>query len=168
MAKKHQSKKQRKKSNGISHLSKPSGSSGLPQKREEQKPQTFLEDKVKEQKPGEIKRNGHSKEEASATITITVSQPGNSKNPALRSVDGTLTFKLANGRELSNLLELARALEEMADETFSHHVSIGRNDFSSWIKDVFEIEGLAESIKAVPKPEMRAKIYRHLLQELMK
>lgn len=42
-----------------------------------------------------------------------------------------------------NLQELETALREMEDETFSHHVSEARNDFSNWVKDVIGDDKLA-------------------------
>lgn len=94
--------------------------------------------------------------------------PAVSKSHALRSVHGTLTFKLADGRELRNLVDLAAALEEMADDVFFHHANLEKNDFSSWLKDVFELEGLADAIRTASKPEMREKLYKHLMEEVMR
>ncbi len=102
-------------------------------------------------------------------IAMALSRPkAISTNPTLRSVHGALTFRLRDGKELTNLVELARALEEMADETFFHHANGERNDFSSWVKDVFELDGLSDSIRTTSKTETGTKIYRHLLQEMMK
>ena len=79
-----------------------------------------------------------------------------------------MTFKVADGRELQNIIDLVRALEEMGDDAFFHHVSEEKNDFSSWLKDVFELEGLADGIRSASRPEMREKLYKHLLDEMMK
>ena len=109
-----------------------------------------------------------SPDSTSAEAVITISEPKLLKNPTLRSVHGTLTFKVADGRELQNIIDLVRALEEMGDDAFFHHVSEEKNDFSSWLKDVFELEGLADGIRSASRPEMREKLYKHLLDEVMK
>ena len=109
-----------------------------------------------------------SPDSTSAEAVITISEPKLLKNPTLRSVHGTLTFKVADGRELQNIIDLVRALEEMGDDAFFHHVSEEKNDFSSWLRDVFELEGLAYGIRSASRPEMREKLYKHLLDEMMK
>jgi len=89
-------------------------------------------------------------------------------HPEFTSVDGHLVFKLADGRELRNLLDLAHSLESMSDEVFFHHVGQEHNHFSNWIKDCFKVEHLAESIKGAPKIDAQAKIFKHMMTELMK
>ena len=121
-----------KKANGISGLHSPH-LNALEQKLTSKVP------KASPQKPQQS--------ETIVTITITPPKKDLARNSSLRSVHGTLTFKLRDGKELSNLIELAHALEEMADETFFHHANIERNDFSSWIKEVFDLDGLAKEIK---------------------
>ncbi len=46
-------------------------------------------------------------------------------------------FYLNDGRRLGSVFELVDALETMSDEIFREHVTEAKNDFSSWIKDVF-------------------------------
>ena len=55
-------------------------------------------------------------------------------------------FRLSNGRILKNLYELMNALESMDDDSFIFHVNEQRNDFSSWIRDIFKDEELAKLI----------------------
>jgi len=57
-----------------------------------------------------------------------------------------LTFKVHDGRIVQNVPELKQAIKKMSEETFSHHVNSEKNDFSTWIKDVFKDEHLAEMI----------------------
>jgi len=52
-------------------------------------------------------------------------------------------FWCQDGRVLKNLQELETALREMEDDTFRHHVSEARNDFSNWVKDVIGDDKLA-------------------------
>ena len=61
----------------------------------------------------------------------------------LEDISGEKRFWCQDGRVLRNLQELESALREMADETFGHHVSEARNDFSSWVKDVIGDDKLA-------------------------
>jgi hypothetical protein len=62
-------------------------------------------------------------------------------------------FVLRNGRVLKNLHELANALVSMDDETFSHHVTKEKNDFSSWILGVFLDEKLSRQISKIRNRE---------------
>lgn len=61
----------------------------------------------------------------------------------LEDVSGEKQFWCQDSRVLKNLQELESALREMSDETFGHHVSEARNDFSSWVKDVIGDDKLA-------------------------
>ena len=45
-------------------------------------------------------------------------------------------FRLADGNHVRNLRELDRALDDMRDEVFRHHVNDEKNDFSRWARDV--------------------------------
>lgn len=55
-------------------------------------------------------------------------------------------FILKSGQIIHSIQELLYYLPRMSDETFNHHVSEGRNDFSTWIRCVFGSEKLAEHI----------------------
>ena len=77
-------------------------------------------------------------------------------------------FVVADGRKLKNIIELADALETMSEEIFSHHANQFRNDFSSWVKDVFYDHSLAEDIsRAKNRLETQIAILRRLIKELM-
>ena len=52
-------------------------------------------------------------------------------------------FLCQDGRVLKNLPELEMALKNMKAETFRHHSSEARNDFSNWVKDVIGDEKLS-------------------------
>lgn len=58
-------------------------------------------------------------------------------------------FYLKDGRRLKNVFELVDALEDMSEEMFKEHVTQTKNDFSNWIKDVFEEHGVAKEIEKV-------------------
>ena len=77
-------------------------------------------------------------------------------------------FVVADGRKLKNIIELADALETMSEEIFRHHANEIKNDFSSWVKDVFYDHSLAEDIsKAKNRLETQIVILRRLVKELM-
>ena len=74
-------------------------------------------------------------------------------------------FKLIDGSELKNLLELADALEKMSDDVFYYHANEAKNDFSNWIRDVFKQEELAnETSKCNNRQNMEIKILRFLIK----
>lgn len=56
-------------------------------------------------------------------------------------------FWCADGRILKNLSELVNGLNDMSDETFAHHSSEERNDFSNWVQDVIRDKTLASDLK---------------------
>ncbi|MBI2659454.1 hypothetical protein HYX05_05145 [Candidatus Woesearchaeota archaeon] len=77
-------------------------------------------------------------------------------------------FVVADGRKLKNIIELADALETMSEEIFRHHANELKNDFSSWVKDVFYDHSLAEDIsRAKNRLETQIAILRRLVKELM-
>ena len=77
-------------------------------------------------------------------------------------------FVVADGRKLKNVIELADALETMSEEIFRHHVNEAKNDFSSWVKDVFYDHSLAEDMaRAKNRLETQIVVLRRLVKELM-
>ena len=77
-------------------------------------------------------------------------------------------FVVADGKKLKNIIELADALETMSEEIFSHHANEFKNDFASWVKDVFYDHSLAEDIsRAKNSLETQIAILRRLVKELM-
>ena len=76
-------------------------------------------------------------------------------------------FVLCSGKEIKNLREFAHDLGEMEDFVFDHHVSDQRNDFVSWIKDVFDDLELAEKVsQEKDKKRMQLLVYEHILDKL--
>lgn len=77
-------------------------------------------------------------------------------------------FVVADGKKLKNIIELADALETMTEEIFRHHANEFRNDFATWVKDVFYDHSLAEDIsRAKNRLETQITILRRLVKELM-
>ncbi|MBI2144651.1 hypothetical protein HYU17_05930 [Candidatus Woesearchaeota archaeon] len=75
-------------------------------------------------------------------------------------------FVLKDGRLLKDMVELANALEYMSDDVFSHHVNNFKNDFKTWVEDVFsEKELAAEMHKAKTKADMQLALLRHIVKK---
>ena len=67
----------------------------------------------------------------------------------LQDVMAEMKFRSHNGSEFKNLEELANALHEMPEETYSHHVTEQNNDFSNWIRDCIQDTALAKKLVQV-------------------
>ncbi len=58
-----------------------------------------------------------------------------------------LYFFLCNDRVISSPAELVEELETMDDDVFQFHVNKEKNDFTNWLRDVFELHELATSLQ---------------------
>ncbi|MGV8162901.1 MAG: hypothetical protein ACP5N2_06240 [Candidatus Nanoarchaeia archaeon] len=67
-------------------------------------------------------------------------------------------FILANGERIKNISELKEKLKEMTNSTFTNHVSGEKNDFASWIRDVFQDYELAHKVRTAQTKEEIIKI----------
>ena len=56
-------------------------------------------------------------------------------------------FSLCTGGLIKDIRELAFTLEYLSDEELQHHVQPSKNDFSSWIREVFNEGQLAEDLE---------------------
>jgi hypothetical protein len=56
-------------------------------------------------------------------------------------------FILCDGRTISGYLDLVLMLEAMDDNIFFYHVNAERNDFATWISEVFNDEKLGSNIR---------------------
>ncbi|MBN2142373.1 hypothetical protein JW711_03505 [Candidatus Woesearchaeota archaeon] len=66
-------------------------------------------------------------------------------------------FYVCDGSVIRHLRELPDALRNMNPDAFAHHVNAGKNDFHSWVSDVFLHSRLARKIKTETNKEMMAK-----------
>lgn len=64
----------------------------------------------------------------------------------LRATQPEFYFNALDGSEIKSIPHLAHALDSMSDDVFHHHVTADKNDFSSWIKDVFKEKDLANTL----------------------
>lgn len=53
------------------------------------------------------------------------------------------SFILLDGKKIDSLSQLLSHLKKMNERVFSHHVTPEKNDFATWIKDVFHEEDLS-------------------------
>jgi hypothetical protein len=65
----------------------------------------------------------------------------------LADVPDDVAFSCYDGKILRNLGELENALTGMEEETFSHHVTESKNDFSRWVRDIISDEKLAKDLE---------------------
>ncbi len=70
-------------------------------------------------------------------------------------------FYLRNGGVIKNAHELKDTLPNMEDELYGHHVTNDRNDFATWVKDVFDDHILAAKIR-------KAKTRHHAARQIRK
>ncbi len=66
-------------------------------------------------------------------------------------------FFLCNGEVISDVHELMERLKTMDADVFKHHVNAERNDFATWVRDVFMDKKLARELARVKTQESMAK-----------
>ena len=64
----------------------------------------------------------------------------------LASVNGEKCFFCDDGTVCCNLAELVGCLEKMTAATYNHHVTLSRNDFINWVRDVLGDDKLASDL----------------------
>ena len=74
-------------------------------------------------------------------------------------------FSLCTGVLVKDIKELALTLDYLSDEEFNHHVNDEKNDFSTWVSEVFGRKDLAEEISRTTD---RKEIQLALLKNLVK
>jgi len=77
-------------------------------------------------------------------------------------------FNIHMGTSIKNLQELADALEIMDENTFKHHVTKDKNDFSNWIRDVINDIDLSKELLKAKTREETLKTVRKRIEELDK
>lgn len=69
------------------------------------------------------------------------------------------------GAAAKNMREFEREMRRITEQTFRHHVTLAKNDFSIWTKEVIGDQVLAESLKAVKSAKEAAdKIEKRILE----
>ncbi len=89
------------------------------------------------------------------------------KSKVLGKAPEEYTFHVNSGAKLKDLLDLADAFASMSEETFRHHVNEYKNDFATWIEDIFGDHQLARQVRASKNPiEAQNFILKRMLKEL--
>jgi hypothetical protein len=65
---------------------------------------------------------------------------------ALAQVNDERRFFCDDGSICGSLTELAGCLNKMTPDTFQHHVTADKNDFSNWVRMVFGDDKLADEL----------------------
>ncbi len=73
----------------------------------------------------------------------------NSAKSEITKAEGPKRFWVKDGRVLTDLQDLKKALEEMAEETYKYHSNKVRNDFAKWTEEVLGNKKLATELKKV-------------------
>ena len=73
-------------------------------------------------------------------------------------------FIVSDGKKLKSVKELIDSLETMNDDTFRFHANEFKNDFATWLRDVFSHENLAREMEMV---KHRLEAQRVLMKKLM-
>ena len=88
------------------------------------------------------------------------------KRRTLKRIPSEQYFVFANGLRVGHYLSLADVLESIEESVLAHHVNEVKNDFASWIKEVFGEEELAKLVKRSKGPEeIRLHIYKHVIKQ---
>lgn len=86
----------------------------------------------------------------------------------LADVAGDKRFFCQDGCTSKNLVELTDCLTRMREDTFHHHVTSWKNDFSNWVRDVFGDDKLASDLTKVTSPLEAAKVVKERIAWLQK
>lgn len=119
-----------------------------------------LEDKAENSKNIEKKKRTKSIEPriTKKVISVTIS-----------NISPDKYFVLHDGRTIKGIKELADIMDNINDEIFYYHVNDQKNDFSNWIRDVFNEITLAENIQDMRnKIDVQLEIYKHLMHDMHK
>ncbi len=83
--------------------------------------------------------------------------------PAFTLTDSKKYFYLRTGKSLRSIAELSKSLDSIPDDVFNFHVNSERNDFASWIKDVFNESSLAAAMRKNPTRKQTGVLLKRFL-----
>ncbi len=84
----------------------------------------------------------------------------------LKNVPSDKAFHVYGGGVIHNIYQLADALSSLSEKSFRHHISQGRNDFATWVKDVLEDGKLASSLSSSKSKSSMARAVKKRIDEL--
>ncbi len=88
-------------------------------------------------------------------VKVPVTEAGpESKSGRLSDAEASAdqAFKVHQGPTVRTVGELADALDQAPKATFRHHISNERNDFATWIREVFEDQAAAAVVESARNP----------------
>ena len=109
--------------------------------------------------------SGHGSQKKS----VAKKKSGTNKKVALKKIPSDKYFVLKNGKQVNHYLALADTLDNLEKEVVEYHVNELRNDFATWVEDVFGEKDLAEKIASSKSPDqIRMIIYKHIVDKHVK
>lgn len=76
-------------------------------------------------------------------------------------------FVVCDGQKLTDLKDLASALQSMDDGAYAHHANEEKNDFVNWVNDVFGHEDLAQELQnCSDKQQAELVVLRHIIKHI--
>ena len=75
------------------------------------------------------------------------------------------SFRAASGREVFDLLDLIKAIENMSENDFRIHVNPKKNEIKDWIRDSFGDRILARAIRWTTTRETTLKKIREYMSQ---
>jgi hypothetical protein len=86
----------------------------------------------------------------------------------LADTSGDKCFFCHDGCVSRNLQQLAECLSHISDDSYNHHVTPAKNDFSIWIRDVFGDDKLANDLARCANRTEAVKAIRERIAWLQK
>lgn len=97
---------------------------------------------------------------------LTQSKTENKQNNNIQ-IPPEKNFVLKSGEMISSIKDLAIIIDCMDNNVFKHHVNEERNDFSTWINDVFQEKSLAESLLGIyDRKECQLTLLKHAIKRV--
>jgi hypothetical protein len=76
-------------------------------------------------------------------------------------------FWTCDGKVIKSVKELAEALDSMEDQVYYNHVTSERNDFSNWVRSIFNEKTLAKNLTQTNnRLEAQLVTLKHLIKNL--
>jgi hypothetical protein len=86
----------------------------------------------------------------------------------LSDTGGDKAFFCHDGCVARNLQQLVECLGHMSEDSYNHHVTAVKNDFSTWIRDVFGDDKLANDLTEIDSSAEAAKVIKDRIAWLQK
>ncbi|MBM3120159.1 MAG: hypothetical protein FJ006_11565 [Chloroflexi bacterium] len=86
----------------------------------------------------------------------------------LADTSGDRCFFCQDGCISKNLYQLVECLDHISEDSFRHHVTEVKNDFSNWVRDVFGDDKLANNLSRCTDSTEAAKVLRDRIAWLQK